>query len=286
MKRNFVKSSLGMVLVAALFSLLASMPTAASVSAVKPTRTRTPTATAAGPTATPSNLIQKLAIPSYVYPCTGTSGCYWDQLNNGAPTVGLAIINPNSGPGASKDQNYADQTVRTQAQGILVTGYVHTSYGARAAAIVKSEVDLFYTWYGVDGIFFDEVNNVCTTQAYYQDLYNYVKSKSPTKNKVVLNPGTNVPECYITAGDILLTFESTYSSYLSFQPDAWVNNYPANRFWHLIYGTTQANMPNAIQLSKNRRAGWVYVTPDGLPNPWDTLPTGTYWTDELVRAGS
>jgi hypothetical protein len=41
-------------------------------------------------------------------------------------------------------------------------------------------------------------------------------------------------------------------------------------------------MPNAVVLSQSRGAGWVYVTPDGLPNPWDTLPSGSYWTNELA----
>lgn len=40
-------------------------------------------------------------------------------------------------------------------------------------------------------------------------------------------------------------------------------------------------MQQAMALSKVRRAGWVYVTPDDLPNPWDTLPSEAYWTAEL-----
>jgi hypothetical protein len=30
----------------------------------------------------------------------------------------------------------------------------------------------------------------------------------------------------------------------------------------------------------------VYVTPDTLPNPYDTLPTGSYWSGELSAIGS
>ncbi len=240
-----------------------------------PTRTRTPTSPPAGGA-------QKLIIPSYFYPCTGTAGCYWDQLNNGAPTVGIALINPGNGPGSVKDQNYADQAARTKARGIQVLGYVYTSYTNRPAADVKRDIDLHYSWYGVNGIFFDEVQNVCSYQAYYQDLFNYVKAKGGTA-RVILNPGTDVPECYITAGDIIVNFESAYSSYVNWTPSSWVNNYPASRFWHLVYGATQANMASAVSLSRNRRAGWLYITPDTLPNPWDTLPTGAYWTDELFR---
>ena len=40
-----------------------------------------------------------------------------------------------------------------------------------------------------------------------------------------------------------------------------------------------------MALSRQRNAGYVYVTPDDLPNPWDTLPSGSYWTHELSLAG-
>jgi hypothetical protein len=26
----------------------------------------------------------------------------------------------------------------------------------------------------------------------------------------------------------------------------------------------------------------MYVTNDALPNPWDTLPAGTYWTNSIA----
>ena len=34
--------------------------------------------------------------------------------------------------------------------------------------------------------------------------------------------------------------------------------------------------------SKAKNAGYMYVTPDVLPNPWDTLPAGTYWTNAVA----
>jgi len=237
--------------------------------APKPTSTPLPTAT------TTSGGAQKMAIPSYFYP-----GAYWTQLENAAPVVGLAIINPNSGPGTAFDQNYYDETRRAQAKGILLLGYVHTSYGARAASVVKAEIDQFYSWYGVSGIFFDEASNDCAFQGYYLDLYNYVKAKGGAA-EVVINPGTNTPECYVTTADIILNFESTYRAYQTWAPSGWEFNYPAGRFWHLVIGASSANMPNAIALSKQRHAGWVYVTNDKLPNPWDTLPADPYWTNEL-----
>lgn len=218
---------------------------------------------------------QKIAIPSYFYP-----GAYWTQLISGAPTVGLAIINPSNGPGRKADSNYKQVVQSAKAAGIKVLGYVYTKYGSRSAKTVKAEIDKYYTWYGVDGIFFDEASDNCSKLSYYQGLYNYVKRRG-AQNLVVLNPGINTEECYVNASDILITFEDDFAAYLGWSPSGWEYNYPASRFWHLVLNTSYADMPQAVALSKTRNAGWIYVTSDALPNPWDTLPANPYWSDEL-----
>jgi hypothetical protein len=65
----------------------------------------------------------------------------------------------------------------------------------------------------------------------------------------------------------------------------WEYKYPADKFWHLIHNTSSSNLAKAISRAKSRNAGWIYVTPDKMPNPWDTLPTGSYWTNELNWVG-
>lgn len=219
---------------------------------------------------------QKVAVPSYFYP-----GAHWTQLISGAPTVGLAIINPASGPGKKADPNYQQVIRDAHAAGIKVLGYVYTKYGARGSKTVKAEIDKYYTWYGVDGIFLDEASNSCAKLSYYQSLYNYVKKRG-AQNLVVLNPGTNTEECYVNASDILITFEDDFAAYSAWSPSGWEYNYPESRFWHLVLNTSYADLPQAIALFKARHAGWVYVTPDALPNPWDTLPADPYWSDELT----
>ena len=224
---------------------------------------------------------QKIAVPSYFYPCTGTTNCYWDQLHQGVPTVGIAIINPSSGPGTSKSNAYTQQTNRTQNTGIITLGYVYTDYGNRSATQVKADIDKYYQWYKVDGIFFDEgYSSNCSKTGYYLDLTKYVKSKGG-KGVSIVNFGTTTPECYINTTDILVTFESNYSSYIKWKASGWENKYPASRFWHLVYNTPESSLANALSLSKNRNAGWLYITPDNLPNPWDTLPPANYWAAEL-----
>lgn len=219
-------------------------------------------------------------MPSYYYPCF-TTGCVWQRT---AGKAKLVIINPASGPGAAVDSNYVILSSNLRAGGTIVLGYVATTYGGKVTADVQAEIDKYFSWYGVSGIFFDEASTECTTVPYYQQLIGYTKSKvsagttpAPT---TVLNWGTDsaAAECFFTVGlnapDIVVNFESSYTSYLTWSgPAAWVSNYPASRFWQLVYEVPQTPeaLYKALMLSKARRAGWVYVTDDSITpdgNPW------------------
>ncbi len=41
-------------------------------------------------------------------------------------------------------------------------------------------------------------------------------------------------------------------------------------------------IPTTDEAKKARGVGWVYVTPDVQPNPYDTLPADPYWSAELA----
>ena len=229
-----------------------------------------------------ANTTQSIAIPSYFYP-----GSLWTQMEQAHPPVQLAIINPHSGPGNASKQDYINQVQHSRSAGLLVLGYVHTSWGTRSADEVRAEIDEYYSWYHVNGIFFDEASTDCAkVTPYYGPLNNYVKAKD-SQALTVINPGTATNECYMSAADVVVTFEGSYSKYRSgYSAPSWMASYPTSRFWHLIYATsTNKKMRKAIELSKQRGAGWVYVTPDGGANPWDTLPAGSYWKRELSAVG-
>lgn len=247
---------------------------------------------------------QRVAVPAYFYPSPDSE---WTQLVQGAPTVGVAIANPASGPGTSFDQNYADAIQTAHDAGIQVIGYVRTGYFGTTGIPtndgqttpeawtrqIEAEVDTWYDLYGtygLDGIFFDEALADCGPDNTHVDLYigiaDHVRQHGSGAT-VVDNPGTAVEQCYTQAADILVTFEGGYDTYISWEPPAWQASADPNQLWHLVYNTpNQTDMADAMALSKSRNAGYVYVTPDVLPNPWDTLPTGTYWTEELALAGS
>lgn len=221
---------------------------------------------------------QRMAVPSYFYP-----GPLWKQAETAYPVNGLMIINPNSGPGPKPDPIYAAQVSETQKNHVKVLGYVHTNYSKRPIEEVIAEAKTYFTWYHVDGIFIDETSNTIPELPYYKQVYRKIKALDH-KAAVVLNPGCPTLEGYLDAGDIICTFESDGDQYINkFVGADWTSKYPAKRFWHIIYNVTDtAKLQQVIQLSKQRGAGWVYVTPDTLPNPYDTLPDADYWTAELT----
>jgi hypothetical protein len=234
-------------------------------------------------TACTGTVDRSLAVPSYFKP-----GPLWTRMEEAYPTVRTCIINPVNGLGNAVKSAYADQVRKSQAAHLGVLGYVSTQYGSRSIGAVESEIDGYYSWYGVDGIFLDEVRTDCRyAQTYYMELYRYVKRKGD-KGTVVLNPGMPTGECYMEVADIIVTFEGPYDKYANdYAAPSWVSKYRSQRFWHLVHSTpTIRKMETAIRLSTKRGSGWVYVTPSAPPNPWDTLPPDTYWSRELSAVSS
>ena len=225
-------------------------------------------------------------VPAYFHP---TSGGDWSKLDAAAAHIPLIVImNPDSGPGKTRDKTYVHALADLHRAGGKVTGYVHTSYGDRPLAEVQKEIDLYLAFYAVDGFFIDEMTNDRKTNHidYYADVYRYVKSKG-AQYTVTGNPGCNTIEDYITkpTDDSFMIFEDNSTNYVGFAPSDWVARYPAQQFVHLPYNvTTAAAMTNDVQLAVSRHAGWICITDEALPNPYKSLPS--YWTDEVALVQS
>ena len=221
-------------------------------------------------------------MPAYFYPLP--TGSPWDDLTAVAGQVSiLAIIDPSNSPGAQFDPNYFAAVNGLRAAGGQVIGYVDTSYATRPPSAVLADIDTYQKWYNLDGFFIDQMtaDRSPAHLAYYQQIYDYVHNLNPYWF-VVGNPGTTTDEAYLTqpTADILVLFENG-TGYDSYTPPAWQASYPANQFAHLVYNVaTAATMWTDVSLAASRNTGWVYVTDDNLPNPWDRLPS--YWTDFLV----
>ena len=226
-----------------------------------------------------------LLVPAYFSPSSG----YWDQLALAAPRVPLvAIANIFNGPGTDSTPraDYVRVMNSVRDAGGQVIGYVYSQYGARSADIVKNDMLRWHQNYPLDGFFVDEMSNVANTGIfdYYASLANYARSLKP-QYQVVGNPGTNTEEAYRirNTADVLMIFEG--SNYTNFAPAAWTQKYLPYQFAHLLYGITSANaMQTNLNLAVTRRAGYIYITDDVLPNPWDRLPT--YWAEEVAAIES
>ncbi|MEU8006403.1 spherulation-specific family 4 protein [Catellatospora sp. NPDC049111] len=261
----------------------------------------TPAQAAAAP---PDGIAQQLAVPAYFYP-GGDGAALWQRMNT--PGVGIAVANPFSGPGKTRDANYAAAITAAKAAGVRVLGYVATGYlgstgratrlnettPAAWAAQVQQDVATWYRLYGADGlggIFFDEVQNVSGPQDAYIDTYRMLDRHTKKAHPgafTVINPGIDTEPCYADAADVILTFEGTYETYLGWQPPSWHRALDPRKLWHLVHATdTTAHLTNAVALSKQRHGGYLYVTPDVLANPWDSLPPQDYWTQQLASASA
>ena len=145
---------------------------------------------------------------------------------------------------------------------------------------MRADITTWRTLYNVTDIFFDQTASSPSYLAYYQDIANVVHATPGALT--MLNPGINVDERYLQMADILNIFEGTRASYATWAPAAWVANYPAARFSHLVYSVPDAaGMTAVLNQALTRRAGYVYITSDTLPNPWDVLPP--YWATEVAQ---
>jgi hypothetical protein len=220
-----------------------------------------------------------VAVPAYFDP----PGRGWSDLEHDDPPVRLVVMNPDSGPGGSRQSSYVSAVRAAQADGVVVVGYVDTRFAQAPMSEVQAQVDDYYRWYAVNGIFFDDASTACSKEPYYAALNGYVKSEGGVQT-TILNPGTATNRCYTAAADILVTFEGSYSQYLrGYSAPAWAAQYPPSRFWQIVYDApTVGALDRTVALSRERGAGWVYVTRGRLPNPYGALPGARYWSEELA----
>lgn len=228
-----------------------------------------------------------LLVPAYFYPSWWDPAVnLWDDLADAAGQVPLvAIMNPNSGPGAGPNADYTREVDALRAAGGRVIGYVPTTYGARPIDQVLAEVDAYYAWYGLDGIYFDEVASAADPGllAYYQACYDHLRSLDAAA-LVVLGQGTAADEPYVARSTQMIIHEldDGVSPFVQWQPDPYVSGHPADHFSVLAYNVADADgMRAAVDHAVANNAGWVYFTDDTAANPWDSLPT--YWAEEVDK---
>jgi hypothetical protein len=207
-------------------------------------------------------------VPLYSYP--GTSP--WSAIvaaKKAHPTVPVvAIVNPNNGPGTSVDANYTSGIASLQAAGITVIGYVATGYAGRAESAVQADVAAWRSFYpAVTGIFFDEMDNRAGNEAFYTRQSSYARGQGFTYT--VGNPGTDTLASYVGTVDTILIYEKDGLGTLP----TWYQSYPASNFGVIPYDVTSFSSAaqSFVSNAEADHIGYIYLTDDTMPNPWDTL---------------
>ena len=110
---------------------------------------------------------------------------------------------------------------------------------------------------------------------YYKTLSNYAKSKGLTFTAG--NPGTDTSPSYIGTVDTLNIYEGSGMPSLGYLSGGWHSNYSKQNFSFVAYGVPSLNQTYITSAAKY--IGYMYITDDNLPNPWDTLPS---YLEQLV----
>ena len=229
-------------------------------------------------------------VPAYFYPSGTNASNPWHimcRTMNSAGGGSIAILNPASGPGEYRNPPYVEALTYCHREQQKVIGYVSTDYGTRPLSAALRDIDRYYRWYRVDGIFLDEMSNFpsrgaadgLTVGSYYRRIYARVKHETGRGNYVVGNPGAPAAtpwQLTRPVADNVVVFEDTAWVYLHRTPPAWVRQRPAREISALVKRTSTADRHRICTVSQARNAGWIDITNDGPPNTWDTLPP--YWS--------
>lgn len=221
---------------------------------------------------------QQLGLPAYIW--AGDTAT-WNRVLATAPAdLDTLIINPANGPATARDGRVATHVQAARTQGRRVLGYVWTDRGRRPIEQIRLDIDRYFAWYGINGIFLDEVAVDCSTLGYYSALRDHIRSKH-FDVQVINNPGGVFPECLMPTADVWMSFETHLNTYLG-TPIAWVrpsfaDRYPRERFWHVVHSVPQSRISEVVSRSRQLHVGRLWITDDVLANPYDSFPSASYF---------
>jgi hypothetical protein len=211
----------------------------------------------------------------------------------------IAVINPEGGPGSWIDPSLTAEVKSMQSAGITVLGYVTTSWGTRSTSSIEADMLTYHNWYGVNGIYLDEMPNWNYNSpsgafyyqgpdgefipAYFATLTAYAKSLGMTK--VTGNSGADVPPDFIGCVDTIGIFENGFLPSLSLTAGwnslaglgAWHTSYDKSNFMFFSYNV--GSLDPEYLLGAARYVGYLYITNGSGGQPYSALSP---YFDQLV----
>jgi len=177
--------------------------------------------------------------------------------------------------------------------GIEMVGYVHTTYGTRAIADVKADIDTWASKYPlVKGIFLDEAAAEAGQLSYYTQVYNHVMSKSGYAHSI-LNPGVQPDVGYLSISTNIMIYENYASSLTSTTLSSWVKCAPSAaqkagykyKFSGLAHTAASGSASSIVSSLANMGMGLVYVT-DGAGGCCTYNSLVTYFAQEATAVAT
>jgi hypothetical protein len=197
----------------------------------------------------------------------------------------MIVFDPNNGPGVAdggaSGPDYTAVLAEARAAGIIVLGYVATSYGQRPQADVLADVDAYYSKYQLSGIYFAEGPMDADCAAMETEYHAFADAARHHDAKAYLAVGTRFCPTYIYFFDLMVQFARNWTEYQSYQPPSWMPANSPERFCHFVNAVPPSDAGAAITMAIGNGAGWVYVTDLADPNPWGALPS---YFDQEVQA--
>ncbi|MFC9814401.1 spherulation-specific family 4 protein [Streptomyces virginiae] len=212
-----------------------------------------------------------LLVPLYEHPADRPDA--WERLIRCADRLHSVVLNPDSGPGAARDERFALVAERLREAGVPVLGYVDTDYGRRPHAAVVQDLLRHRDWYATDGAFLDQASADPELLPHYRRLT--VAARAAGAHTLVLNHGAHPHPGYVELADLLVTFEGPWDAYREASaPPPWTADHPAQRFCHLVYAVPPGEIAARLagELAEQRGAGVHCAVPGSGPHPWGTLP--------------
>ncbi|WUH94809.1 spherulation-specific family 4 protein [Streptomyces sp. NBC_00433] len=215
---------------------------------------------------------RSLLVPLYVHPAVDPGA--WRALERAAGRLYGVVVNVADGPGHGRpDAVVAAAAERLRAAGVRLFGYVDTDYATRPAQEVERDVRRHREWYGVSGVFFDRAAAGRDRLPYYRRLV--TAARRDGARTAVLNPGVHPDPGYAAVGDLLVTYEGSWTDYAAATVPGWTAAHSPARFCHLVYGVPGAAAARAVARTAAGRGAAVHcAVPGGPPNPWQHVPAG------------
>ena len=215
----------------------------------------------------------------------------WAQILKFAGSLGIVILNRNSGNWDTYDKDFDTQAKLALAAGAKrAVFYVKTQYLAATLpagdpgranvpnvdkyteAYILGQIEKAKTQYGdvCQGVFLDEAINGWGAQAgripAYKSLIDKIRAKYGKDFLIVVNSGANISEemCRLDF-DVCMMFEKDAAAFLVEDPGTPIlpdhmKAYPSTRWWAVVHGVTSENYKSVFDKADKLGIAHLYIT--------------------------